>query len=117
MSSASLNKLKKPATTHAAVTASTSTPLPPGDDDAIMIDMEPLGPLPDQCTSGTKPQEGEDSLMRFGEVKEQKSSKGLTQTAKVSNQIDILNLGGGGTLSSMQLLIQALHRSPFLHIE
>lgn len=58
------------------------------DEDAIMIDLEPLPALV-ESTSATQPNNNDANgqgagLLDFGPVKEQTSSKGLTQTAKVA---------------------------------
>lgn len=82
MSSLTSNKLKKPAVSQAPVISS-GVPVANDDDDAIMIDMEPVSSMAGP-SAATNPKEGGDTLMKFGEVKEQKNSKGLTQTAKVS---------------------------------
>lgn len=82
MSSISLGKLKKPSTTQAPVISS-GIPSNVDDDDEVMIDLDTPAPLVGPSSTANKPQEGEDSLMQFGEVKEQKNAKGSKQTAKV----------------------------------
>jgi hypothetical protein len=56
------------------------------DEDAVMIDLKPIsalaGPSSSQPNSKTNGQT--EGLLDFGPVKEQGSSKGLTQTAKVN---------------------------------
>ncbi|POW13519.1 hypothetical protein PSTT_03710 [Puccinia striiformis] len=54
------------------------------DDDAVMIDLQPISALTGPSTTTTNTDTQNQGLLDFGPVKEQGSSKGLTQTAKVT---------------------------------
>ncbi|PLW05335.1 hypothetical protein PCASD_04218 [Puccinia coronata f. sp. avenae] len=60
-------------------------PSQPSNDDAVMIDLAPIPEMATGPSTTSHPTTGpSEGLLDFGPVKEQGSSKGLTQTAKVS---------------------------------